>query len=67
MWLEGSECALSCNLPPIFYRWRLIGVRPAMASIPINGAILKLPTIHKAALLCILFIIFIGYEREALL
>ena len=67
MWLEESECALSCDLPPIFCRWRLIEVRLAMASIPIDGAILKPPTIHKATLLCILFIIFIRYEREALL
>jgi len=67
MWLEGSECALSCDLPPIFCRWRLIGIRLAMASIPIDSAVLKLPTIHKATLLCILLIIFIGYERGALL
>jgi len=67
MWLEGSEYALSCDLPPVFYRWRLIGVRPAMASIPINGAILKPPTIYKAALLCILFIIFIRYITNKIL
>ena len=67
IWLEGSEYTLSCNLPSIFCRWRLIGVRLAMASIPINGAVLKLPTIHEATLLCILFIIFIGYKRGALL
>jgi len=67
MWLEGSKCTLSYDLPPIFCRWKLMGVRLVMALIPIDGAVLKPPTIHKTALLCILFIIFIEHERGALL
>ena len=38
-----------------------------IASTSSKGDILKIPTIHKAALLCILFRIFKEYEREALL
>jgi len=40
-----------------------MGIRPAIALISIDGAVLKPPTIYKAALLCILFITFNRYER----
>jgi len=44
-----------------------MGISPAMASTPRDGDVLKAPTIHKAALLCILFKIFKRYNKKALL
>jgi len=42
-----------------------MGMRPAIASIPNEGDILKASSIHIAALLCILPRIFNGYDRGA--
>ena len=67
MWLWGREWALSCDLPLSFWRWRLIGMSPAMALMPDDGDILKAPKIQMAALLCIFPNIFRGYNRGALL
>jgi len=44
-----------------------MGIRPVIALIPIDGAVLKPPMIHKAALLYILFITLNRYKRGALL
>jgi len=42
-----------------------MGMRPAIASIPNEGDILKAPSIHIVALFCILPRIFNGYNRGA--
>ena len=44
-----------------------MGIRPAMASSPSVGNVLKAPSIQMVALLCIFPRIFMGYERGALL
>jgi len=44
-----------------------MGIRPKMASIPLEGKVQKVPDIHKAALLCIFLSILRGYSRDALL
>ena len=48
-----------------FCRWNLIGIIPAIASIPSVGDVLKAPRIQIAALLCIFPNIFMWYERGA--
>ena len=58
IWLEEYVCAQSCNLPLSFWRWRLIGIRSAMASMPNDRDNLNVPNIQMAALLCILPNIF---------
>jgi len=40
-----------------------MGIKPAIASRPSNGDVLKVPRIQIVALLCILPKIFIWYER----
>ena len=60
MWLEGKECAQSCNLPLSFWRWRLIEIRSVIASILNEGKVLKALKIQISALLCILPNIFRG-------
>ena len=64
-WLGGSECTRSCDLPPSFWRWSLMGINPAMALIPNYKEVLKAPKIHRAALLCIFPNIFRWYIRGA--
>jgi len=44
-----------------------MGMRPAIASIPLVGEVLNAPRIQIVALLCIFPNIFKGYERGALL
>jgi len=44
-----------------------MGMRPAMASRPFVGNVLKAPSIQIVALLCIFLRIFMGYDRGALL
>jgi len=44
-----------------------MGMRPAIASSPSVGDVLKAPRIQMAALLCIFSSIFKEYERGALL
>ena len=44
-----------------------MGMRPAIASIPLVGDVLNASRIQMAALLCIFPNIFKGYERGALL
>ena len=65
IWLGGSECVLSWDLPSSFYRWRLMEIRPVIASIPSIGDILNAPNIHRAALLYIFPSIFNEYDRGA--
>ena len=67
IWLAGRECALSCDLSLSFYKCKWISIRPAIASMPNDGDVLKAPTIYKAALLWSFPSIFKGYDREALL
>jgi len=35
--------------------WRVIGMRPAIASMPLEGDVWKVPVIQRAALHCIFF------------
>jgi len=53
-WLSGSLKGHMSDLLEIFWRWNLIGMRPASASMPSRGDVLKAPRIQVAALLCIL-------------
>ena len=66
-WLGGKEWAHNCDLLPSFYRWSLIGMRSTIVFIPNEGDVLKVPSIHMAALLCILPRIFNRYNRGTLL
>jgi len=63
-WLGGSLCILSYDLLPSFWRWSLMGMSPAMASIPYDMDVLKAPRIHKATLLCIFPRAFRWYSWE---
>jgi len=65
IWLEGSEWAWSWDLPLSFWRWRLIGMSPVIASIPNVRDILKVPKIYKVAFLCIFPNIFKEYNNGA--
>ena len=67
MWLFERAWALSCNLLLCFWRWRWIGIRPAIALIPKDGDVLNAPSIQKAALLYIFLKTFRGYNTGALL
>jgi len=67
MWLVGSLKGQICDLLAIFWRWNLIGIILAMASIPSDGNVLKASKIQMAALLYILSRIFIWYNKGALL
>ena len=62
-WLGGSEYAHSCNLPPSFWKYSLMGISPAMASMPSVGEILKASRIQMAALLYIFPNIFKWYDK----
>ena len=62
-WLWGSTSGCNYNLPTNFWRWSLIGIRPEITSIPSTRDILKAPSIHMVALLCIFPKIFSGYDR----
>ena len=42
-----------------------MGIIPAIASMPSTGDVLKAPSIHMVALLCIFHKIFIWYDRRA--
>jgi len=53
MWLEGSDKSLKRNLLYSFLRWRWIGMRLEIASIPTIGNIQNVPDIQRAALHCI--------------
>jgi len=59
MWLVRSLKGCICDLLVSFWRWNLIGMIPAMASMPSDRDVLKAPKIQMAALLYILFRIFI--------
>ena len=58
IWLSSSLRGQIWDLLAIFWRWNLIGMMPAMASIPSAGDALKAPRIQMAALLCNLLRIF---------
>ena len=59
IWLVGSLKGHICDLLASFWMWNLIGMILAMASMPSDRDVLKAPKIQMAALLCILFRIFI--------
>ena len=66
IWLAERAWALSWDLLLSFWRCKWIGMRPAMASIPTNRAVLNASTIHKAARLWSFPNDFKRYERGAL-
>ena len=49
----GRDIAQSYNLPPSFWRYSLIGMRPTIASIPSDKDVLNAPSIQMATFLCI--------------
>jgi len=59
MWLVRSLKGHICDLLASFRRQNLIGMIPVIASMPSDRDVLKVPKIQMAALLCILFRIFI--------
>jgi len=66
-WLEGKLYAWSWKRPLSFWRWRLMGIKPAKASILYEGEVLKVPSIQIVALLCIFPKIFRWYAIGACL
>ena len=66
MWLSGRACTLSWNLPLSFYKYKWIGIRPAIASMLADRAVLNASLIHKVACLWSFPKIFNGYIRRAL-
>ena len=54
-WLKGSLQVHSWDLLSSFWRWRLMGINPAMASILNKENVLKVPNIYIAALLLCIF------------
>ena len=67
MWFEDKKSALKWNLLLSFCKWRWIGIRPVMASIPNMGDVQKAPEIYKTTLLCIFLSSLRVYIREVLL
>ena len=59
IWLSGSLKGRIWDLFAIFWRWNLIGMILARASMPSKGEVLNAPKIQMAALLYILLRIFI--------
>ena len=51
-WFGGIFENLSCDRPASLHRWKWMGIRPAMPSIPSVGDVLKALVIHKAARCC---------------
>lgn len=66
MWLARRECIWSYNLPLSFYKWRLMEINPAIASMLNKGKVLNTPSIHMATLLCNFPSIFSKYNNGAL-
>ena len=67
MWLVGSLKEHMRDLLAIFWRWSLIGISSARASMLSEGEVLNAPSIQMAALLCILLRILKWYDNGALL
>ena len=53
--VDGIEPYLRWCLPLSLCMWRVIGMRPAIASILSEGDVRKVPVIQRAAFYCILF------------
>ena len=53
MWFGGSKNPLRRNLLYNFFKWRWIGISPAIASIPSIDKVQKAPIIQMATLYCI--------------
>ena len=51
IWFEGREYVMSYNLLLSFCKYRLMGIRPAIASMLSDRDVLKASTIYKVALL----------------
>ena len=62
MWFSGSDWVLSCSLPLSFYKYRWIGIRPVIASIPNEGEVWKAPNIYMVALCCIFLSVVITFS-----
>ena len=45
IWFKGIDTAHSYTLPPNFWRWNLMGMRPAIALILSEGDVLNAPSI----------------------
>jgi len=53
--VDGIELYLRWSLPLSLCMWRVIGMRPAIASIPSERDVRKAPVIQRAAFHCIFF------------
>ena len=45
IWFKGVDTACNCALPPSFWRWNLMEMRPTIASIPSEEDVLNTPSI----------------------
>ena len=55
VYIDRIEPYLRWCLPLSLRMWRVIGMRPAIASIPSEGDVRKVPVIQRAAFHCIFF------------
>jgi len=67
IWFDNKECALSWDLLLSFWRWRWIGIRLAIVSIPDMENVQKAPEIYKTTLLCIFLSSLKEYANNTLL
>jgi len=58
IWFGGSKCAHKRNHPLSFFKWRWMGIRLVIASIPNIGDVQNTPVIYIAALLLYIFLSF---------
>ena len=66
MWFNERKCEQSCNLSLSFCKWRLMGIKPAIALMLSEGEVLNAHSIHMATLLCNFPNIFSRYNNGAL-
>ena len=67
MWLWKRVCALNRAWPLILQKWRLMGIRPAIALTPNNREVWNMLRIQIVTLCCIWLSILSGYDNGALL
>ena len=66
-WFGSSNWVLSWSLPPSFWRYKCIEIRPMIALMPNDKEVQNISRIYKAALHCIFLRILSRCTKEALL
>lgn len=67
MWFAGKDAVLSYCWLLILSRWKYIGIRPAIASIPHVDEVWKALVIHMTVLYCIFLSSLRGWNNKTLL